>query len=81
MGREAVGDGAHRVLAHAEVDVAAGVVAALDDLGAEPRQLLAEWPERLQGITAGQYAYEVRDLVIEGETIPVDQEAFKEFWA
>ncbi|MBK7330494.1 MAG: hypothetical protein IPI85_15865 [Dehalococcoidia bacterium] len=28
------------------------------------------------------YRYHLKDgLVIEGETIPVDQEAFKEFWA
>lgn len=40
--------------------------AALDDLGAEARNLLLEWPERLQGITDEEYAYEVRGKKITG---------------
>ena len=41
--------------------------AALDDLGGEARQLLSEWPARLEGITADTYAYEVRGRRIEGK--------------
>ncbi|MEE2983250.1 MAG: methylmalonyl-CoA mutase family protein [Pseudomonadota bacterium] len=41
--------------------------AALDDLGAEARQLLGQWPERYRGITDKTYSYEVRGKVIEGE--------------
>ena len=40
--------------------------AALDDLGPEARQLLAEWPARLEGITREEYRYEVRGKAITG---------------
>ena len=40
--------------------------AALDDLGAEARQLLMEWPGRLKGITDETYSYEVRGKAVEG---------------
>ena len=40
--------------------------AALDDLGAEGRQLLVEWPGRLKGITDETYSYEVRGKAVEG---------------
>jgi len=39
---------------------------ALDNLGPEALTLLAEWPGRLEGITAEKYTYKVRDLLIEG---------------
>ncbi|MGE0486500.1 MAG: methylmalonyl-CoA mutase family protein [Gammaproteobacteria bacterium] len=39
---------------------------ALDDLGAEARQLLLEWPDRLQGITDEEYCYQVRGREIRG---------------
>ncbi len=41
--------------------------AALDDLGAEGRQLLLEWPARYEGVTAEKYSYEVRGRKIEGD--------------
>ena len=41
--------------------------AALDDLGAEGRQLLIEWPTRLRGITDPQFVYEVRGKAIAGD--------------
>ena len=41
--------------------------AALDDMGAEARQLLLEWPARLAGITAEQFSYEVRGQAITGD--------------
>jgi len=41
--------------------------AALDDLGAEARQLLLEWPERLKGITDEEYCYQVRGREIRGD--------------
>ena len=41
--------------------------AALDDLGAEGRQLLIDWPARLKGITADKFSYEVRGKAIEGD--------------
>ncbi len=41
--------------------------AALDDLGAEARQLLLEWPARLEGITNEQYSYEVRGKAVTGQ--------------
>ena len=41
--------------------------AALDDMGAEARQLLAEWPARLAGVTADTYSYEVRGKAVEGQ--------------
>ena len=40
--------------------------AALDDMGAEARKLLLEWPARLKGITDEEYAYEVRGKTITG---------------
>ncbi|MDA0823360.1 MAG: methylmalonyl-CoA mutase family protein [Proteobacteria bacterium] len=40
--------------------------AALNELGAEARQLLMEWPERLKGITADTFTYEVRGKEIKG---------------
>jgi isobutyryl-CoA mutase len=40
--------------------------AALDDLGAEGRHLLLEWPTRLKGITDEEYSYEVRGKKITG---------------
>ena len=40
---------------------------ALDELGAEARRLLSQWPERLEGITADQYSYQVRGRTMEGE--------------
>ena len=40
--------------------------AALDDLGAEARQLLMDWPARLKGITDETFSYEVRGKTIEG---------------
>lgn len=40
--------------------------AALDDLGAEARQLLMNWPARLKGITDDTFSYEVRGKTIEG---------------
>ena len=39
---------------------------ALDDIGAEARNLLMEWPSRLKGITDDEYAYEVRGKTITG---------------
>lgn len=41
--------------------------AALDDLGAEPRQLLMDWPQRLEGISSETFSYEVRGKAIEGD--------------
>ena len=41
--------------------------AALEDLGSEPLTLLADWPRRLESITAEKYAYKVRDQLIEGD--------------
>ncbi|RMF98185.1 MAG: methylmalonyl-CoA mutase, partial [Gammaproteobacteria bacterium] len=41
--------------------------AALDELGDEARRLLAEWPTRLQGITAERYEYQVRGRTVSGE--------------
>ena len=41
--------------------------AARDDLGSEALTLLADWPGRLEGITAEKYSYKVRDRIIEGE--------------
>ncbi|MGR8920438.1 MAG: methylmalonyl-CoA mutase family protein [Gammaproteobacteria bacterium] len=41
--------------------------AALDDMGAEARQLLLEWPARYEGITAEKYSYEVRGKTITGD--------------
>ena len=41
--------------------------AALSDLGPEALSLLAEWPGRLEGITAEKYSYKVRDRMIEGD--------------
>ena len=41
--------------------------AALDDIGAEARQLLREWPARYKGITDERYSYEVRGRAIEGD--------------
>ncbi|MGR8949919.1 MAG: methylmalonyl-CoA mutase family protein [Gammaproteobacteria bacterium] len=40
--------------------------AALDDMGAEARNLLLEWPARLKGITDEEYSYEVRGKKITG---------------
>jgi methylmalonyl-CoA mutase len=40
---------------------------AVHDLGPEARALLAEWPARLEGITAEKYAYEVRGRKVEGD--------------
>jgi len=40
--------------------------AALDDLGAEARQLLMDWPARLKGITDESFSYEVRGKAVEG---------------
>ncbi|MEM7467639.1 MAG: methylmalonyl-CoA mutase family protein [Pseudomonadota bacterium] len=40
--------------------------AALDDMGAEARNLLLEWPARLKGITDQEYSYEVRGKAITG---------------
>lgn len=40
--------------------------AALDDLGAQARELLQEWPSRLKGVTDEKYSYEVRGKAIEG---------------
>ena len=41
--------------------------AALDDIGAEGRRLLAEWPQRLKGITHEKFHYKVRDKVVAGD--------------
>ena len=41
--------------------------AALDDLGAEARQLLVDWPARYRGVTDDSYGYEVRGKMIEGD--------------
>ena len=41
--------------------------AALDDIGAEGRSLLMEWPARLEGITAEQFSYQVRGKDITGD--------------
>jgi isobutyryl-CoA mutase len=41
--------------------------AALDDMGAEARQLLLDWPARLKGITDEQFSYEVRGKEITGD--------------
>jgi methylmalonyl-CoA mutase len=40
---------------------------ALSDLGPEALALLADWPGRLEGITAEKYTYKVRDRLIEGD--------------
>jgi methylmalonyl-CoA mutase len=40
--------------------------AALNDLGVEAKQLLMEWPNRLKGITAETFSYEVRGKAITG---------------
>lgn len=40
---------------------------ALDDIGAEARQLLLGWPQRLNGITSEKYSYEVRGKEITGD--------------
>ena len=45
--------------------------AALDDLGAEARQLLVEWPARYRGVTDDTYGYEVRGKMIEGDNYTV----------
>ena len=41
--------------------------ASLDDMGAEARQLLGEWPARLEAITSDSFTYEVRGRKIEGD--------------
>ena len=41
--------------------------AALEDMGAEARQLLRQWPARHKGITDERYSYRVRGRVIEGD--------------
>ncbi|MEO7385364.1 MAG: methylmalonyl-CoA mutase family protein [Gammaproteobacteria bacterium] len=41
--------------------------AALEVLGPEARQLLADWPRRLEGITADKYEYSVRGQKFEGD--------------
>ncbi|MEX2481522.1 MAG: methylmalonyl-CoA mutase family protein [Gammaproteobacteria bacterium] len=41
--------------------------AALDDMGAEARTLLLEWPARLKGITDDEYSYEVRGRELRGD--------------
>ena len=41
--------------------------AALDDLGAEARTLLLEWPARLAAITDDEYSYEVRGRELRGD--------------
>jgi len=40
--------------------------ASLEDMGTEARQLLLAWPERLSGITAEEYNYDVRGKVVTG---------------
>ena len=41
--------------------------AALDDIGAEGRSLLLEWPARLEGITSETFSYQVRGKDITGD--------------
>ena len=40
--------------------------ASLQDIGTEARQLLLAWPERLAGITAEEYSYDVRGKAVTG---------------